>query len=197
MTDRFPIPQLKDESNRAYECFLVYCELSDRSIDRAYDKYNADRIAQGTKKDRHSRKRNRADGAWYEWARRYKWVERATQYDNWKRDRDFEIKHNTIAKEKEKTIKEIYTAINNSFRANVRDADEILEMTLQRFKADGGSCKLHDLKILMTIYNEAIATQKNIFFTWLQLQEADNLIQSKTNNKLFSFFDDFELNEEV
>jgi len=195
VTDRFPIPQLKDESNRAYECFLVYCELSDRSIDKAYDKYNADRIVRGAKKDRNSRKRNRADGAWYEWARRHKWVERATQYDKWKRDCDFEIKYNTIAKEKEKTIKEIYTAINNSFRANVRDADEILEMTLQRFKADGGNCKLHDLRTLITIYTEAIATQKTIFCTWLQLQEAENLVQD--NNKSFSFFDDFESREEV
>lgn len=177
-SDRFPIPQLENESNRAYECFLVYCELgTERTIDKAFDKYNQERIEDGSKRDRHSRIRTRADGSWYEWASRHQWVERAAKYDQWKRDRDFAIVQKAIATSKEKAIKEMFEAFNNSFRVNVKGGDALLSLVLRRIRDEGATCSTRDLKLLAATYRDATIAQKQAYDMWMSLVGLEDLIE--------------------
>lgn len=116
----FPIPRLKDETPKAYEAFKQYCFLgSDRSI------HKAGLVADGkiSRDQAVSRKNDPANSSWNVWSKRFNWVKRAAEYDEWIAKSDVK----TIREERDENIKILHSRSREMFEIS----DEVGQLLLQ------------------------------------------------------------------
>jgi hypothetical protein len=84
----------KNESSRAFAAFCIYRDLTpkERSIDKAYIVY----LMQNNKGTNKEQIRNKAPGAWNDWSTKYDWVNRAKTFDDFRFQKQSEIKQSEI-----------------------------------------------------------------------------------------------------
>lgn len=115
MSDALPWERLGNESSKAFQAFCVYRDLgTGRNLNASYRAF------------KQSAEAVRAPGFWQEWSSEFRWVERASAYDDYMEAERRRVRESEIRKLEERRFRFLMRN-QERLEQRVEDADEMLE----------------------------------------------------------------------